>query len=43
MQLYKGMACHNKFMIKKRNNIPWNGENRKAQIILGQLTGGSLS
>ena len=30
MQLYKGMACHNKIRIKKRKNILLDGENRKA-------------
>jgi len=34
MQLYKGMACDNKFMIKKMKNILQDGENRKAQNFL---------
>jgi hypothetical protein len=37
MQLYKGMACYNKIMIKKRKNILWYGENRKVKILPHQF------
>ncbi len=39
MQLYKGMFCDNKIMIKKTKKIAGHGENRKAQILLIRISG----
>jgi hypothetical protein len=39
MQLYKGMFCDNKIMIKKTNKNTRHGENRKAQILLSRFSG----